>query len=121
MKSLLDRVAREPVLTVDVIRRVFLAAMLLGFLALDEKQLAAILFALEGLFTWFIRTNVTPEKMVVEREQAANTAGRAEATAEIAELAAANPDPQPVTVENAEPIEVVETSAAKPQPKPRKR
>ena len=107
MKGLLGRIAHEPVLTVDVLRRGFLAAMLLGVLALDETQLAAILFFLEGFFTWYIRTMVTPEVVVVEREQVANTAGRAEATAEIAELAAQGP--QPVTVENREPIEVVET------------
>lgn len=59
LKSIFERIQREPVATMAMLRAGLIAAMAFGF-NLSSDQMAAVLMFTEMLLAWITRSQVTP-------------------------------------------------------------
>lgn len=96
LKAIFDK---QPVAIATALRYLLLAAVLLGLLTLDEKQLAGILIAVEAVLGLFVWNAVKPMSSAIEDEAHAFAQGaEAGAAAKVDDLSPGDPDSAHVAV-----------------------
>lgn len=89
LKAIFDK---QPVAIATALRYLLLAAVLLGLLTLDEKQLAGILIAVEAVLGLFVWNAVKPMSSAREDEAQAFASGaEAGAAAKVEDLSLGEP------------------------------
>jgi hypothetical protein len=78
----------QPVAYANAVRAVLAALVILGAVDLDGEQVAGIVVAVEAILGVFVWSTVTPTNRVEAKVDAATSAGRNEALADVASLKA---------------------------------